>query len=376
MEREGGTFGFHIEVKPVVNEEEELLLVGFIDEPQPEQHQSCPVSPGDNPPTTEVEQELEVTRTELQEALHSLEALSEEQKAINEESSSVQEEYQSTNEELMTSKEELQSLNEELTSFNSQLQEALEQQRSTSDDLQNVLYSTNVATIFLDNRLNIRLFTPATKALFNVIPGDIGRPLADLSSLAADETLLCDAETVLRNFVPIGREIEARSGTWFIRRILPYRTQDGGTEGVVITFADNTERKHAADALEVARRQAQQVNAAKSRFLAVASHDLRQPLQTLALLHGLLAKTIEGEKGRGLVARLDETMGAVSGMLNTLLDINQIETGTVNAEIVDLSDRRSACADARRVRLSRGSAGAVPARRALWFVDPKRSAPA
>ena len=111
---------------------------------------------------------------------------------------SVNEEYQSTNEELLTSKEELQSLNEELTALNSQLQETLERQRTTSNDLQNILYSTDVATLFLDTELNIRFFTPATKSLFNVIPSDVGRPLADLSSLAADSALLADARTVLQ----------------------------------------------------------------------------------------------------------------------------------------------------------------------------------
>ena len=134
---------------------------------------------------------------------------SEEQKAINEEALSVQEEYQSTNEELLTSKEELQSLNEELTALNSQLQETLERQRTTSNDLQNVLYSTDVATLFLDSRLNIRFFTPATKALFNVMPGDIGRPLSDLNSLAADDDLLADARPCCGPLTPIEREIEA-----------------------------------------------------------------------------------------------------------------------------------------------------------------------
>ena len=83
-------------------------------------------------------------------------------------------------------------------------------------------------------------------------------------------------------------------------------------------------------------------NAAKSRFLAAASHDLRQPLQTLALVQGLLAKNVESEKARKLVGRLDETLGAMSGMLNALLDINQIEAGTVHAEIDRFSGRRSA----------------------------------
>ena len=137
----------------------------------------------------ELEQELEATRTELQGAIRSLEIAGEEQKAINEEACPSTRNIQSTNEELLTSKEELQSLNEELTALNSQLQETLERQRTTSNDLQNVLYSSGVATIFLDLGLNIRFFTPATKSLFGVIPSDVGRPLGDLTSLAADGAL-------------------------------------------------------------------------------------------------------------------------------------------------------------------------------------------
>jgi two-component system CheB/CheR fusion protein len=248
---------------------------------------------------------------------------------------------------LLTSKEELQSLNEELTALNSQLQETLERQRTTSNDLQNVLYSTDVATLFLDINLNIRFFTPATKSLFSVIPSDVGRPLADLNSLAADGAVVSDVRTVLRTLAPLEREIEAQSGAWYIRRILPYRAQDNGVEGVVITFVDITERKHATDALEAAKRQAELATIAKSRFLAAASHDLRQPLQTLALIRGILVQKIKDKKNEEalkLVARLDETAAAMSGMLNTLLDINQLEAGTVQAEMVrfpinDLLDR-------------------------------------
>ena len=283
----------------------------------------------------------------MQAAIHSLETSNEEQKAINEEALSANEEYQSTNEELLTSKEELQSLNEELTALNSQLQETLERQRTTASDLQNILYSTDVATIFLDLDLDIRFFTPATKSLFNIIPTDIGRPLADLNSLAADSDLLVDARTVLQTLSPIEREIQARDGLWDVRRILPYRAQDDGVEGVVITFADITERRRAADALESAKREAQQANIAKSRFLAAASHDLRQPLQALSLMHGVLARKIQDDKKEealALVARLDETSATMAGMLNTLLDINQLEAGTVHPQFVnfpinDLLDR-------------------------------------
>jgi two-component system CheB/CheR fusion protein len=335
---DGNPGSFSIAVQPVLSEGQKLLLVCFIDDPKQDQKWGRPLAPHDTSRVAELEQELEGTRTELQGAIRNLEISSEEQKAINEEALSVNEEYQSTNEELVTSKEELQSLNEELTALNGQLQETLERQRTTSNDLQNVLYSTDVATIFLDIDLNIRFFTPATKTLFNVIPGDVGRSLADLSSLAADSALLADAQAVLQTLVPVEREIEAQSGAWYIRRILPYRTKDNGVEGVVITYIDITGRKHTADALEAAERQAERSNAAKSRFLAAASHDLRQPLQTLSLMQGILARKIKEQKNDEalkLVARLDQTAAAMSGMLNGLLDINQIDAGTVHAEMTN-----------------------------------------
>jgi two-component system CheB/CheR fusion protein len=292
---------------------------------------------GGAPRVAELEHELDATRTELEGAIHNLEASSEEQKAMNEEALSVNEEYQSANEELLTSKEELQSLNEELTALNTQLQETLERQRTTSTDLQNVLYSTDVATIFLDRSLKIRFFTPATKSLFNVIPGDIGRPLADLNSLAADGALLADAASVLESFVPIEREIRAQTGTWYVRRILPYRAHGGAVEGIVVTFVDITERKVIADALAAAEQQAQMANLAKSRFLAAASHDLRQPLQALSLMRGVLAKKIRENKNDEalvLVEGFEDTAATMSGMLNTMLDINQIEAGVVTTEVV------------------------------------------
>jgi two-component system CheB/CheR fusion protein len=332
--RDGGKAAFRIAVQPVQYEGETLLLVCFLDEAEtgPAKRRAAA---GNTPLVAELERELDATRTELQGAIRNLEISGEEQKAINEEALSVNEEYQSANEELLTSKEELQSLNEELTALNGQLQETLERQRTTADDLQNVLYSTDVATLFLDTNLNIRFFTPATKLLFNVIPGDVGRPLADLHSLAADGALSADAHKVLQSLTPIEREIETQTGVWFIRRILPYRTHDHGVEGVVITFTDITDRKHIARALETAKQQAEQASVAKSRFLAAASHDLRQPLQTLALLQGLLAKKVEGDVARQLVGRFGDALGVMSGMLNTLPDINQIEAGVVRAETVD-----------------------------------------
>jgi len=326
---------FNIEVRPIVHDGEKLLLICFVDEPKSPKRPRNPAAAQDISRVNELELELEATRTEMRGAIRNLEISGEEQIAMNEEALSVNEEFQSTNEELLTSKEELQSLNEELTALNSQLQETLERQKTTSSDLQNILFSTDVATLFLDHTLNIRFFTPATKTLFNVIPSDIGRPLADLNSLATDSELGPDAREVLRTQLPIEREIQTKAGLWFTRRILPYRAPDNTVEGVVITFVDVTEKKGTAKALEAAKQQAELATVAKSRFLAAASHDLRQPLQTLALLQGLLADKAADKQSQELVIQLDETVSAMSGILNTLLDINQIEAGVVRIDVVD-----------------------------------------
>ena len=328
-----GTRPFSLAVHPVSEGGEQMLLVCFLDAQRPDRVEAGPLPPGQPARLAELERELDATRAELQGMVRDLELSSQEQRAINEEALSVNEEYQSTNEELVASKEELQSLNEELTAVNSQLQETLERQRTTSDDLQNVLYSTNVATLFLDLDGRIRFFTPATRALFAVIPSDVGRKLTDFATLAPDSALAADMEAVRDRLAPLEREIETADGTWFRRRILPYRAGGGRVEGVVITFTDITGRKADARALEAARLEAEAANAAKSRFLAAASHDLRQPLQTLALLQALLAEAVTGETARGLVARQNIMLGTVTGMLDTLLDINEIEAGTVHPAI-------------------------------------------
>lgn len=334
--RDGAAMRFAIEIRYLVNDDEELWLVCFVDQPMGKGATGVGNAHDDgNGRIAELERELEATHTDLQKAIQNQEASNQEHKAINEEALSVNEEFQSTNEELLTSKEELQSLNEELTTLNSQLQETLDRQRTTSDDLQNVLFSTNVATLFLDRELRIRFFTPATKALFNILPGDVGRSLGDLRSLADNADLLGDAAVVLARETLVEREILAPGGVWFMCRIFPYLTHKNAVEGVVITFADITERKSVAKALDEARQKADMANVAKSRFLAAASHDLRQPLQSLTLLQALLAQTVEGEKAQRLVGRFDQTLGAMTGMLNALLDINQIEAGVVKARPTD-----------------------------------------
>ena len=341
---DGDTVWFRIEVQCLVEAGEELLLVCFVEQPAPGPSTPSEHGTADALRIAELERELEATQAELQISIHERDLANQEQKAINEEALSVNEEFQSTNEELLTSKEELQSLNEELTALNGQLQETLDRQLLASDDLQNVLYSTNVGTLFLDKDLRIRFFTPAVKALFNVIPGDIGRPLADLAGATTDGELLADARKVLAGAPTIEREVPTPNDTWFQRRIFPYLTHNGKVEGVVITFADITEHRLFEAAMDASKQGAERANLAKSRFLAAASHDLRQPLQSLTLLQELLVQCVEGEKPKKLLLRFEQTLRAMSGMLNALLDINQIEAGAVQPKpvifaIADVFDR-------------------------------------
>jgi two-component system CheB/CheR fusion protein len=329
-DRWDNALSFNISVRPVRNEGGELRLVCFVDQPKSDRETYHVIDPHDVARVEALETELGATRTELQATVHDL-------RIINEEVLAATEGRLSNDQEPHSSSEKIQQLNEQLTALNGQLQKTLQRQRAAAIDLQNVLYSTDLPTLFLDTQLNIRFFTPATRSLFNIIPGDVGRPLTDLNSLAPDVNLAADAQAVLRTREPLEREIETSAGAWFVRRILPYWTDEHRVEGVVITFVDITQSKQAAARWQEAQRDAELANGAKSRFLAAASHDLRQPLQTLALLQMLLEKSVEGDKAKKLVARLEETLGSMSGMLNVLLDINQIEAGAVSVEKQDFS---------------------------------------
>ncbi len=200
----------------------------------------------------QLEYELKSLSEELQSTIEEKESSNEELKTSNEEIMSVNEELQSVNEELETSKEELQSLNEELNSVNSQLHENVTELSKSTDDLLNLMSSTEIATIFLDKELNIKRFTPPTKSLLNLLASDVGRPFQDIALKFVDDRLLSECQQVLNELNPVEREIETDDSRYFLRRILPYRTTDHVLGGVVITFVDLTQRKQ----FEAAQREA------------------------------------------------------------------------------------------------------------------------
>ena len=188
----------------------------------------------------QLEQELQETRERLQSTIEELETANEEFRSSNEELLSVNEEMQSTNEELETSKEELQSVNEELQTVNNELNIKIDQLDRANADLYNLFQSTQVATIFLDNNLVIRSFTPDVTKLFNLIAGDQGRPLTDLSSRLVYPNLKDDISQVFNGKV-IERAVKVSDGSeHYLARLLPYRTPDNVIDGVLLTFVNVT----------------------------------------------------------------------------------------------------------------------------------------
>lgn len=167
---------------------------------------------------------------------------------------SVNEELQSTNEELETSKEELQSVNEELSTVNAELLTKVADLCRLNGDMNNLLAGTGIATLFVDEALCILRYTPGAEALVNLIPGDVGRPLAHLvTNLVDPPDLAAEARLVLESLVPRDADVHTHGGRWFTMRMLPYRTLENVVEGVVITFAETTQVVEARAALKDAR---------------------------------------------------------------------------------------------------------------------------
>lgn len=198
----------------------------------------------------ELSRELRRSQEELQVLREEMQTTGEELKSSNEELQSANEELQSMNEELTTSKEEMQAMNEELQVVNQDLVAKLQDLSRTNNDMKNLLSSTDTATLFLDNELNIRWFAPQTADIINLIPGDVGRPVTDIVSRLDYPDLARDTREVLRTLVPFKKEIPTCDGRWFATRIIPYRTKESMIDGLVITFLEISETRKLVAELE------------------------------------------------------------------------------------------------------------------------------
>jgi len=279
--KEGNTrHAVSIKVSPIGPSQNDTptLLVSF-EEPVAEPHLDLDRdaenrTDGSNQTVDQLEEELHLTRRELRDVSEQYDRLVEEYSTSNEEMLSINEELQSANEELETSKEELQSLNEELNTLNNELRSKVETVEQTNNDLNNLLASTEIATIFLDLDCRVRWFSPAIKQVMRLIASDVGRPISDLSSTVTGSDLEGAAQQVLESLTPVETEVVSEQGKTYIRRVLPYRTSDNRIDGIVVTFVDITEHKKS----ELQR----------DRLMHELSHRIKNTLATVqAMVQGL-----------------------------------------------------------------------------------------
>jgi two-component system CheB/CheR fusion protein len=197
----------------------------------------------------DLEAELQFTRENLQATVEELETSNEELQATNEELLASNEELLASNEELQSTNEELQSVNEELYTVNAEYQTKIAELSVLNNDLDNLVSGTGIATLFLDEDLKVRRYTPALTALCRISDSDIGRPLADVCHQIVDLDLPAVARQVQIERRSLEREASTREGRWFLLEIHPYRIGIESTGAVVISLVEVTSLKQAQAAL-------------------------------------------------------------------------------------------------------------------------------
>jgi two-component system CheB/CheR fusion protein len=334
---------------PTDQDPDELFLVVF------EEVQAAPLAHGTplDAPTMELHQQLqrdlESTQERLQVTIEELENANEALRTSNEQLQAMNEEMHSTNEELQTSQEELQSVNEELNTLNAELSKKVDELELLYGDLQNLFQSTQIATVFLDRDSRIARFTPAATAVFRLADGDVGRPLSDFAARFDAQDVPQEVTRVLETLVPVERTIsltnEERS---FLMRMHPYRTPSNLIAGVVVSFIDVTRLKKTEEALrraveerERAELALQDADRRKNEFLAVLSHELRNPLapirSSLHVLDHAPAGAEAAAKAHEIIVR---QVGHLARLVDDLLDVTRIANGKlqVDLRLLDLRD--------------------------------------
>ena len=338
FEMDGLERSVNIDVRPEREDGSGLILVMLEEQPvrsapdaQPSVSETLRSDRAIESVVQRLEDESQAIRERLKSTVEQFEVSTEELKASNEELQAINEELRSASEELETSKEELQSLNEELITVNHELKDNIEEVGRVNSDLQNLMSATNIATIFLDRALNIKRFTPPITQIFNMIPTDIGRPLAHVTHNLNYEALPADAEAVLKTLQSQEREITSATGEdVYLVRLSPYRTQDDRIDGVVLSFVDITKIKRAEATLRDADQR-------KNEFLATLSHELRNPLNALrssltVMGHLSGVADLQTERQNAL-----QPLEMMRRLIDDLLDVGRISQGKVRLRVAPTS---------------------------------------
>jgi two-component system CheB/CheR fusion protein len=269
-----------------------------------------------------LERELERANARLLQALDQQEALASQFSQVARDRAN--DDLQSVMEELQNSRQALQSVNEELLTLDEENRRRLEELAEISSDLQRLLESTGVATLFVDRDLRIARFTPQIGELIHMRHTDIGRPLSDLTHSLRYDAIESDVRYVFEHPAPLDREIQAENGAWYLMRILPYRPEYPRLDGAVVSFIDITARRQAEENLREADRR-------KDEFLAVLAHELRNPLAPISA--GIEVLKTAGSNP-GVVAQVAATMARQTQQLvrlvDDLLEVSRISGGKLH----------------------------------------------
>ncbi|WP_370687435.1 CheR family methyltransferase [Fulvivirga maritima] len=294
---------------------QELLESNVAPIPTSGQHLKTDLSKEKDAHIRRLEEELKETKEYLQSTIEELETSNEELQATNEE-------LMAANEELQSSNEELQSVNEELYTVNNEFENKLIEMTELNDDLKNFLQSTQIATLFLDNDLNIKRFTNAITDLVKLNNSDIGRFVGDFSNDFDEFNLVGAANDILTNFTAKEEEVITKSGEVYLMQALPYVTSKKEIKGVVFTFVDVNELKKIENQLKYKAQELERSNIELEQFAYLASHDLKAPITNLdSLINILEEEECVTKNGVDVFTKLKN---AVSRMKKTISTLNEV----------------------------------------------------
>ncbi len=250
----------------------------------------------------DLEYELQQVKENLQATIEELETTNEEQQATNEELLASNEELQSTN-------EELHSVNEELYTVNTEYQSKIEQLTELTNDMDNLLRNTNIGVIFLDRELRIRKFTPAAKALVNILDTDIDRPLEHITHNLDSPNLVDWLRETVRARQPLEREVRVtKTKDWFLMRVNPYLLDDEVFDGLVVTFVKINDIKTAQNLLDRQSQELENIYATSPAGLCLIDRDLKyvRVNQALAQINGVPVEEHFGRRVRDVLPQIGE----------------------------------------------------------------------
>jgi two-component system CheB/CheR fusion protein len=345
---DGSRRDVRVEVRPAAQDGAagRFALIVFAEAEPNGARAAAPAEPDEavhGPSDSELEDELRRTSAELAATSAAHERTVVELQTVNEELRSINEEQKAATEELETSREEIQSINEELVTINQEHQSTIEELKRTNADLQNLIESTEIGTIFLDRGMRIRRFTPTVGALFNFVAADQGRPFGHITHRLNYPELIADVTSVLTTLERIEREVSNDTGESFIVRINPYRSLDGGNDGVVLTFFDDTAQHRAREELREAKAAAEAANLAKGTFMATLSHEFRTPLTAILGYAEILE--LDGSLNTTQIGKVERIRAGgwhLVSMINEILSFARLDGGHEVVNFAGLDARQVA----------------------------------